>query len=360
MKKIQLSLLLIAATMCTKLSAQADIWANGITVTVNKTPVNYGFGSNAGSVGTVAPGTLTNVTSFVLNGGTILTNKSSNSNVCDGLLVYEIDSIDGKKISADTIKLDGNNGGFEEDCESNYTFQKGAATGSACNPNNGDQQWSNITNSIDLTSTLSTGNYTLKLTFLITGSNTSSSDCSDTLYGNGEGANSYEINFDFTALPITLISFTATSQSGLNLLLWQTGVEANSKGFEVEGSTDGINFQDIAFVAAKGSNSTYSYTDGPTNKFYKLKMLDLDGSFKESDIVSVQTSQSSALKVYPNPADNTINVIGNGTVNIYDVSGKLMMSAATKDGYVQIDISKLPQGLYFVSTGKDAVEVVKK
>ena len=56
----------------------------------------------------------------------------------------------------------------------------------------------------------------------------------------------------------------------------------------------------------------------------------------------------SSSYVYPNPADNILNLSVDEVdrVEIYNLLGKLMLSEANPDS--KIDVSSIPQGLYIV------------
>lgn len=95
------------------------------------------------------------------------------------------------------------------------------------------------------------------------------------------------------------------AEPGLNkvTLRWTTAVESNLKGFEIERGLDGKSFQFLAFVEAAGNSSSsrdYLYEDRTVFKslgnvyYYRLKLVDLNGSFSYYDkVVSVAPQISS-------------------------------------------------------------------
>lgn len=97
------------------------------------------------------------------------------------------------------------------------------------------------------------------------------------------------------------------AEPGLNkvILRWTTAVESNLKGFELERGFDGKTFQFVAFVEAAGSSSTprdYTYEDRTVFKssghvfYYRLKLIDFDGSFVYYDKVVSVTPQISNVR----------------------------------------------------------------
>jgi hypothetical protein len=97
-------------------------------------------------------------------------------------------------------------------------------------------------------------------------------------------------------VPVTLSKFTAVLKGSYDVALnWRTEQETNSDKFEIEKSNDGLQFTFVNSTKAKGLSSTiknYEFIDrNPSTNgefiFYRLKMVDKDGSFKYSDIVKV-------------------------------------------------------------------------
>ena len=179
-------------------------------------------------------------------------------------------------------------------------------------------------------------------------------------------------------LPVNLKSFNAL-RSGSNVnLAWQTAIESQNQGFEVQrfiGSARG--WETIGFVAsqATGGNSnsplSYEFTDlnntvrGITQ--YRLKQVDIDGHGTFSFIRSVR-GQAQMVKtiVYPNPSsDGKVNIIfddvkGVRDIAVTDMSGRMIkqMKSVTNNN---IQIDNLNAGMYTVrilntETGEQVVE----
>jgi hypothetical protein len=110
-------------------------------------------------------------------------------------------------------------------------------------------------------------------------------------------------------LPVTLTSFTAVPQGKAVAVDWTTATELNNAGFEVQRSTNGLNFTTLAKITGAGNSQTanvYHYLDATplaTLAYYRLQQIDLDGKSVYSPVVAVQgTSRALAtLSVYPNP-----------------------------------------------------------
>lgn len=126
-----------------------------------------------------------------------------------------------------------------------------------------------------------------------------------------------KINFNFAKgclLPVTLLEFAGEYSNHQVILQWKTTQEVNSNYFIVERSTDGKNFIEIGNAKANNSKNVTSYTFDDGNfetgsNYYRLKLLDKDGKFKYSNIISFVINKEGTLYVYPNPAKTEITIV---------------------------------------------------
>jgi len=133
--------------------------------------------------------------------------------------------------------------------------------------------------------------------------------------GNGLGKSySYPFsNCNFT-LPVELIEFSGKAVNKTTALKWTSEAEVNLNVYELQKSRDGINFSAIAIAFAKGNQrNNYEYTDmhpfDGTN-FYRLKMIDIDGTYTYSKVVIINFGdiKASYVTVAPNPVKTNINL----------------------------------------------------
>ncbi len=154
-------------------------------------------------------------------------------------------------------------------------------------------------------------------------------------------------------LPITLSNFTAQLQGNNNVLLqWVTSSEINGSHFEIESSEDGINFYRIGDVTAAGNSHSekhYSFLDRDIrllrNEFkilyYRLRMVDLDGSFSYSEVrvVRLEAENKGEVYLFPNPTHDLLHIdlpgYSDSGIIYYDISdmqGKRVASGQWDDG----------------------------
>lgn len=158
---------------------------------------------------------------------------------------------------------------------------------------------------------------------------------------------------NFTVLPVTLTSFTGNKLNQSVQLRWKTENETGFSTFEVEKSTDGSSFARMATVAAENRLvNNYHTTDVNPAKgynYYRLKMIDLDGSIKYSDIVKINFDGQPGLTLWPNPAGNQLIIPEakqNDRIVILDAVGRMLMSKTITLTNEPVMIDKLPAGVY--------------
>ena len=123
------------------------------------------------------------------------------------------------------------------------------------------------------------------------------------------------VEIPFINLPVTLNYFIAHEIDAKVKLSWATSEEENSDKFIVEKSVDGIRFNPMTAVHAAGNASSltrYSIEDlHPINgkNYYRLQMIDKDGSFKYSPIRVIDlTKKNESLRFYPNPSHGELTI----------------------------------------------------
>lgn len=117
-------------------------------------------------------------------------------------------------------------------------------------------------------------------------------------------------------VPVELISFTASANNSVINLNWSTATELNNSGFEIQRKNENSDWISIGFIKGFGTTTTqnnYSYTDQNPfmgNNLYRLKQIDLDGTFEYSDEVNVELvlSEYVLAQNYPNPFNPTTTI----------------------------------------------------
>ena len=172
----------------------------------------------------------------------------------------------------------------------------------------------------------------------------------------------------------TKVEFNLFSANIINRkvkLTWSTVSEENCLGFEIERKNlSGTKWRKIAFVSHKGSaisGADYLYYDDPQfntgNYFYRLKSINVDGSYSYSSVASVNTGMPYSISLsqnYPNPVCNgtktnfefKIPSRGIVTLKIYNILGQeistVLSSHLTAGRYnASFSVKNLSAGIYF-------------
>ena len=167
-------------------------------------------------------------------------------------------------------------------------------------------------------------------------------------------------------VPVELISFTANFQQGKISLNWSTSTEKNNYGFEIQRSNDNLAFVKIGFITGNGTvteKKDYSLVDGNINAkkyYYRLKQIDLDGTFTYSNVIEVGTQfpeKFELLQNYPNPFNPATNISftlpadSRVTLSVFNILGELVETLINKEltagrHNVVFDASKYVSGVF--------------
>ena len=186
-------------------------------------------------------------------------------------------------------------------------------------------------------------------------------------------------------VPVELTSFNAVVNGKQVALKWTTATETNNQGFEVERSQKSIvksqiKWEKIGFVKGNGTTSeqkNYTYADKDLaygNYTYRLKQIDLDGSYNYSKEVEAEIKIIAEYVLgqnYPNPFNPTTTIDfgiknkGNVNIKILNAIGEEVTTIINEEkeaGYYQIefDASSLSSGVYFYRITAGNYNAVKK
>jgi hypothetical protein len=119
-------------------------------------------------------------------------------------------------------------------------------------------------------------------------------------------------------LPVKLTSFDTKLNDSKVQIDWTTAEEMNFSHFVIERSTNGTDYKEIAMIFADeaGGKNAYEYGDNVNKNasgliYYRLKMIDRDGTAKYSAVRIVKLNVSSAtatISAYPNPVTNELRI----------------------------------------------------
>ncbi|MEP6674783.1 MAG: T9SS type A sorting domain-containing protein [Ferruginibacter sp.] len=197
------------------------------------------------------------------------------------------------------------------------------------------------------------------------------------------GANGFSMltSCFFSVAPVHLISFTASNQTDRVQLNWQVDNEINFSHYEIERSYNCREFTNAGNVVAHnyGGTFNYNFTDdnafknNPAAVYYRLKQVDIDGSFVYSSVVNVRNKKDLAFAVnnLVNPVKDKISFSvttktpGQLVIRLSDADGKIILkhSYNTMTGTTPVQLNEaaaLATGLYFLRVDFDNTSTIIK
>lgn len=158
-------------------------------------------------------------------------------------------------------------------------------------------------------------------------------------------------------LPVELVDFSISAQEFTNDIFWVTANESEVEKFVLERSESGSE----GFFSSVGELPPQSGQEGlkeyvvsdlepPGQAYYRLKILNLDGSIEYSSIITVKRSGSSKISLYPSLANDHIYINLYSEIidlKIFNLTGHQVFSIESKTGN-SIDVSDLRSGSYYL------------
>ncbi len=176
-------------------------------------------------------------------------------------------------------------------------------------------------------------------------------------------------------LPVKFTGFNVQCNDKGALLSWGTANEQNSDRFEIQRSTNSIDWVVIDNVAAAGNSDVqrnYQYLDLKGGAvFYRIRQVDIDGRFTHTDIkqTNCKTSQFD-ITLYPVPASDKLNVVIKSDqavktdLQVVDINGRMVSRTFTQinkgNNNIILDVTKLPAGQYVLTSSDPSIIINRK
>ena len=174
-----------------------------------------------------------------------------------------------------------------------------------------------------------------------------------------------------SSLPVELISFTVQKNGNNDVdLKWKTATESNNKGFDIQRSTDAVNWLSIGFVNGAGNSSmetSYQFTDKDAaagKNYFRLLQIDFDGNKKYSSIANIDLPQKAYYAITNNPGKGVYQIrIASAEkveLSVLDMSGRRLINKIVGLGVNEINISNYPAGAYLLQLRKGDELIIEK
>ncbi len=139
-------------------------------------------------------------------------------------------------------------------------------------------------------------------------------------------------------------------------LHWTIANDQETRYYEIQHSTDGINFSSMQTVTSvlSATQKTYDYVDkSPAygDNYYRIKKVDLNGVVAYSNIVKAALEFKNDIVLMPNPASAYINVISKTSmrqVQVFNSKGQLLQTIKPQSNFYKLETGRLSAGQYFI------------
>ncbi len=194
------------------------------------------------------------------------------------------------------------------------------------------------------------------------------------------GSSGYS-NVAQVSVPVELTGFSATVNSGIVNLNWQTATETNNSGFNIERkSVEGSEWNTLTFINGHGTTTepqSYSYNDENISAgkyLYRLKQVDFNGTYEYSNEIEVLVNPPDKFSLnqnYPNPFNPTTAIEFQlpkesfVTLKVYNILGFEMATLVTEQKpagvhKINFNASELPSGMYIYKISAGSFEQTRK
>jgi pectin methylesterase-like acyl-CoA thioesterase len=156
-------------------------------------------------------------------------------------------------------------------------------------------------------------------------------------------------------LPLNILSFTGSYTGNATILDWRQVNAESTEKYQVERSTNGIDFITLGTVIANGGVN-YEFADvkpAEGTNYYRLRVYSKNGNWFYTQVILINTKTKAGITVYPNPGKDQVTFThpgagNNAVVKFFSLNGKEVAHYQLKPGSIQttLNISKLVKGYY--------------
>jgi endoglucanase len=175
-------------------------------------------------------------------------------------------------------------------------------------------------------------------------------------------------NSPAVALPLHVINISANRQNKAVLIKWQVTSNTDSKEFELQRSTDGVNFNTVATITALNNKENYETLDNDITAqqpllYYRIMERDKMGRVFYSAIAGIKDAGKKDWVVYPNPVTDKLVINGNTDnpetilLTIYTADGKPVITKkwaqAAGSFSTTVSVNDLSKGTYWLQLSSE-------
>ena len=160
-----------------------------------------------------------------------------------------------------------------------------------------------------------------------------------------------------TPLPVELVDFSYAERGEHLELLWKTASEEKFSHYEVEKSNNTASWRSLEKIYSNGGTGLqhYSFMDTSVDNgynYYRLKMVDLDGTVEYSKTLLYHRKTNTLVDIYPNPVKDLLTIdseeyIGS-ELKIYDMQGRICHQSTLSQPRTTMNTADFRKGFYII------------
>lgn len=169
-------------------------------------------------------------------------------------------------------------------------------------------------------------------------------------------------------LPVDLLAFTVRKEGEAARLNWEIANPDQIYVYEIYRATGPdvvgrLDWEPIGHLMHESDQYFYSFMDqlpAPGKNYYRLKMIDEDGSYSFSDIINIDFGGENTFSIscFPNPAQKDIHLdikseqLGDFTLELVNAMGhtllKMEQHLERERVFIVLDAAQYPAGQYYI------------
>jgi hypothetical protein len=155
-----------------------------------------------------------------------------------------------------------------------------------------------------------------------------------------------------TVLPLSIINFSGKRNNNSTLLAWEVGNEEGVERYELQASTNNVDFTPVRMVAATGATTYQSEVNSPRN-YYRLKYVYYNGQFGFSKSIKIAADDRQTFAYYAEGKGLQIQLPApgaKGKIQVFNAAGRRVYSQPLSGNQSESipEAVNWPSGMYFV------------
>jgi Secretion system C-terminal sorting domain len=166
------------------------------------------------------------------------------------------------------------------------------------------------------------------------------------------GFSPFMVTKTIATVPVTFIRVEASALVNSNVIKWTVADEYNLNDYNIEKSSDGINFAVVGTVLATRSMQ-YTFTDAAIAHvtYYRISANGFNGYKKLSVVLVVRRNTKPTIQLYPNPVIDVFSIAGleaDSEIKIKQLNGQWIKQYKTTATVFSVNVATLQPNMYIV------------